>query len=51
MIIGPWGDSFFDSGCGYWAREKNRKVINDCMNCCDGVIKKTWITYLLILIL
>lgn len=44
MIIGLWGDSFFDSGCGYWAREKNQKVINDCMNCCDGVIKKPWIT-------
>lgn len=29
MIIGLWGDSFFDSGCGYWAREKNQKVIND----------------------
>lgn len=44
MIIGLWGDSFFDSGCGYWAREKNQKVINDCMNCCDGVIKNPWIT-------
>lgn len=49
MIIGLWGDSFFDSGCGYWAREKNQKVINDCMNCCDGVIKKTLNNFILIL--